>query len=339
LYLDGGSIGTVNTDSNGYYTYTYTLSNSLSSSTHTIRADSTFNNCAQGTASTTFYTSSCAQQGTLKIKVSDCSTGSAITNARVELFGPQNPTQYTDSNGYVIYQDIRTGTYSFTASASSYSSKTVSTTVYANQNNYENICLTKTQACTERYLDDYRCSGDWRQRLYQYSDCRTEWRNYDHDGNCGCTGSSCGCTSSSCGTCASTSCGCTGPCASATVTPVYIMPEKVKEVEVARTPVTSPYEGEIPKVQVVAQTTTSGTNEGIIILLIILIFFFFLLFAIIIIALLMRGSNGSRRDYTYVEKSKEKKSGVDFSFFGSKNKRKDSPECFERIEKSRHNPE
>ena|GEM_PF-2105252 len=50
--------------------------------------------------------------------------------------------------------------------------------------------LTCTEICNAGWLDEYRCQGDWVQRLYQFTDCSTEWRNYEEceygceDGEC-----------------------------------------------------------------------------------------------------------------------------------------------------------
>jgi len=33
--------------------------------------------------------------------------------------------------------------------------------------------------CQKKYLDEYRCSGSWSQRKYQYSDCSSLWVNYE----------------------------------------------------------------------------------------------------------------------------------------------------------------
>lgn len=33
--------------------------------------------------------------------------------------------------------------------------------------------------CTSRYLNQYRCDGDVRQRLYRYSDCDTSWKDWE----------------------------------------------------------------------------------------------------------------------------------------------------------------
>ena len=34
--------------------------------------------------------------------------------------------------------------------------------------------------CTPGYLDEYRCSGNYRQRKFQYADCSTVWINYEY---------------------------------------------------------------------------------------------------------------------------------------------------------------
>lgn len=46
------------------------------------------------------------------------------------------------------------------------------------------------QTCTQMYLNNYRCSGNWAQRQYQYSDCNTTWLNYEYCDN-GCSGGHC----------------------------------------------------------------------------------------------------------------------------------------------------
>jgi len=47
-----------------------------------------------------------------------------------------------------------------------------------------------TPKCSEGYLDEYSCSGNYKQRKYQYSDCSTTWANYELCSN-GCSGGSC----------------------------------------------------------------------------------------------------------------------------------------------------
>lgn len=44
--------------------------------------------------------------------------------------------------------------------------------------------------CTPGYVDSYRCSGSWQQRLYRYSNCNTVWRNLKHCTQ-GCSGGTC----------------------------------------------------------------------------------------------------------------------------------------------------
>lgn len=48
-----------------------------------------------------------------------------------------------------------------------------------------NIYINCQDSCTPGYTDNYRCSGDWRQREYKKSDCTYEWRDYEHcDDDC-----------------------------------------------------------------------------------------------------------------------------------------------------------
>jgi hypothetical protein len=44
--------------------------------------------------------------------------------------------------------------------------------------------------CQNKYLNEYRCSGSWLQRKYQYTDCSTIWVNSEYCSS-GCSGSSC----------------------------------------------------------------------------------------------------------------------------------------------------
>lgn len=45
-------------------------------------------------------------------------------------------------------------------------------------------------SCTAQFIDSYRCSGNWRQQSYRYSDCTTAWVNLEMC-SYGCSGSSC----------------------------------------------------------------------------------------------------------------------------------------------------
>ncbi|MEM5879324.1 MAG: hypothetical protein QXU74_02415 [Candidatus Aenigmatarchaeota archaeon] len=46
------------------------------------------------------------------------------------------------------------------------------------------------ERCEEKYLNEYRCSGSWVQRKYQYSDCSTSWVNWEYC-SYGCSAGSC----------------------------------------------------------------------------------------------------------------------------------------------------
>jgi hypothetical protein len=44
--------------------------------------------------------------------------------------------------------------------------------------------------CAAQFLSEYRCSGDWKQRMYQYSDCSTAWVSLERC-ECGCSAGTC----------------------------------------------------------------------------------------------------------------------------------------------------
>lgn len=86
--------------------------------------------------------------GYLSVRVTDCSTGAAISNARVDVSGVDDPTQYTDSSGYTSFY-LSPGTYSISASKSSYQTKSTTQTVYSSQTTTVNICLESiTKPCS-----------------------------------------------------------------------------------------------------------------------------------------------------------------------------------------------
>jgi hypothetical protein len=62
-------------------------------------------------------------------------------------------------------------------------------------NNGASVTVTVGGGCTPSYLNNYQCSGDWKQREYQYSDCSTTWKNYQYCSQ-GCQNGQCitGCT-------------------------------------------------------------------------------------------------------------------------------------------------
>ena len=68
---------------------------------------------------------------------------------------------------------------------------TIQTGVCPSGQNCENgYCVSR---CEARYLDEWQCSGDWRERKYQNSDCSVVWQNYEYCSN--------GCSSGHCESC------------------------------------------------------------------------------------------------------------------------------------------
>lgn len=82
-----------------------------------------------------------ADQGFLKIEVTDCSTGSAIKNARVEI---QNDPEYTDRDGQAYFV-LDEGTYTVEVSKSDYTTKSTRVTVREDDVTVKEICLRKTE--------------------------------------------------------------------------------------------------------------------------------------------------------------------------------------------------
>ena len=154
LYLDDGYIGTVNTDSSGYYSFSYTTSNSISSGSHTIKTVSKINCCSQGYGTATFY-----------VNTQICTPGE-IRN-RVCLCSSQY--QYEQCNSQGTGWNTQTG-------------NCPSGQVCENGN-----CIAK---CNAQYLDQWQCSGNWRQRKYQNSDCTYVWQDYEYCSN-GCSSGEC----------------------------------------------------------------------------------------------------------------------------------------------------
>lgn len=112
LYLDGNYFGSVSTDSAGYFTYTYTLPGSISSGTHTIRADSALTSCGSNSGSASFnvYTGATQVCTAGEIRNRWCESSTAT---RYEVCQDGNhwttvvsacPADTTCQNGYCGYQ-------------------------------------------------------------------------------------------------------------------------------------------------------------------------------------------------------------------------------------------
>lgn len=108
--------------------------------------------------------------------------------SRMSCNGYDDPTVYVNGHGsqnvYCTAQMDEKGTYQVKAF---YSGCGDSGTVYSGSFEvWEQI----KPSCTARYLDSYRCSGSWRQQLYRYSSCNTDWVNIEFC-SYGCSDSKC----------------------------------------------------------------------------------------------------------------------------------------------------
>jgi hypothetical protein len=90
-----------------------------------------------------------ADQGLLKVEVEDCSTGSDIRSARVEI---QDDPEYTDSDGQAYFL-LDEGTYTVEASKSGYTTKTTRATVRDDEITVKEICLNKDRVDCNFYVD------------------------------------------------------------------------------------------------------------------------------------------------------------------------------------------
>lgn len=203
---------------------------------------------------------------------------------------PSGWSCYFDTNSLTISSgNTGSTTMKVTSSSSASGSNSFSATAtysHGSGTGYATYVVSGDQ-CSEGYLDSYRCSGDSRERLYRYSDCRTEWRHYEHCSN-GCSGGVC---SSGCTTCDT-------PYYPPVYYPTTYVMDAPQKMEVATIPCQVPYEGEVAKAQVFTQTRVSTPSEGWIIILFLLVLLLLLLFALAALALWLRSKTSSRKPRT-----------------------------------------
>jgi hypothetical protein len=205
LYLDGNYLAAVATDASGYYSYTYTTPYSISPCTHEIKAVSRIDCCAEDSATTSFSVLTAVQ--------APCSLSVSLTTPRDLFFGETiystvYLSNYGDVGGnvnfvayvcraddtncqamicdsfdpyYVYVPGHSTRTLSCSRTADElglhkikvvYSGCGIDPTIYSSVFNVKPY-----PACAAGYLNNFQCLGNWKQQLYQFADCRTEWRN------------------------------------------------------------------------------------------------------------------------------------------------------------------
>jgi len=97
------------------------------------------------------------QYGNLKVKVVDCSSNNAISNAKVCIEEITDPCGYTNSNGEVLFQNLVVGTYSIQVSKDGYNSNSATTRVECSKTTEITICLTKIKVCNPGEIRNRRC--------------------------------------------------------------------------------------------------------------------------------------------------------------------------------------
>jgi hypothetical protein len=125
--------------------------------------------------------------GKLRVRVVDCETDDAITDATVEVERGNYNVKTTHYDGYAKFT-LPSGVYDVTVSKSGYETETDEIRVYDGRTRTLEICLGGD--CEEGYLNEFRCLGPYAQRKYLYSDCTEQWKILEYCSN-GCMDGSC----------------------------------------------------------------------------------------------------------------------------------------------------
>jgi hypothetical protein len=125
--------------------------------------------------------------GKLRVRVVDCETDDAITDATVEVERGNYNVKTTHYDGYAKFT-LPSGIYDVTVSKSGYETETEEVRVYDGRTRTLEICLGGD--CEEGYLNEFRCLGPYAQGKYLYSDCTEQWKILEYcpsgcvDGDC-----------------------------------------------------------------------------------------------------------------------------------------------------------
>jgi hypothetical protein len=244
----------------------------------------------------------------------------------------------TISPGSTGTTNMRVTSASGSGSGSYSVSTAASRSSYGSATGYATYIL-NSPACTEGYTNNYRCNGDYRQREYRFSNCNIEWKDYERCSN-GCSSGSCSgsCNSGNCNNnCNSNVGGC------AYYPPTYYYPvstvassvatETVKEVVVAEKSCSLPYEGEVGKPQIYAQTIENSPNDGIYVMVIIFLIILLFILLLALLAWLLRRNGSKERSSSSERTKRETKCSETRNFWCWNEKKRDSAECFPRKDK------
>jgi len=105
-----------------------------------------------------FIPSYAQQYGNLVVRVIECGCRNPIENARVEVVGVNDPTSYTNSQGYAYFYNLPIGQYLITVSKEGYKSVSKYTTIECSKTTFEEICLEKIKVCNPGEIRNRRCA-------------------------------------------------------------------------------------------------------------------------------------------------------------------------------------
>jgi len=125
--------------------------------------------------------------GRLKVRVTDCADGDAVTDATVEVERGNYHVKTTNYDGYATFT-LQPGTYTVTVTAKNHEENEKEVKVYAGSTKTLSVCV--GNECEEGYTSDFQCFGKAVQRKYVNSDCSEEWKVVEYC-EAGCSSGSC----------------------------------------------------------------------------------------------------------------------------------------------------
>ncbi|MEM3551450.1 MAG: carboxypeptidase regulatory-like domain-containing protein [Candidatus Bathyarchaeia archaeon] len=143
----GGTFTGVTDEKNGYYMAVFTAPNVNTKTTCTITVNATKTGCAAGVATLKITVNPAFQTGSLRIYVKEAD-GKPIVEATVtstsKPSGAPSLNSMTNTEGFVHFTGVKTGTYTFEISKEGYETKTVQIEVKPDQTTTEEVYLQKS---------------------------------------------------------------------------------------------------------------------------------------------------------------------------------------------------
>ncbi len=143
----GGTFTAVTDERNGYYMAVFTAPNVNIKTTCTITVNATKTGCVAGAATLKITVNPSFQTGSLRIYVKEAD-GKPIAEASVtstsKPSGASSLNAMTNTEGFVHFSSVKTGTYTFEISKGGYETKTVQIEVKPDQTTTEEVYLSKS---------------------------------------------------------------------------------------------------------------------------------------------------------------------------------------------------